>query len=96
MILTQSTCFIRYLLVDTINQDYIHCKHKVSTGASKVKWVTTSICVSQYLIIYFYIIYYATIIIVKLLLGGWQEVDCLNIPLHQGCRFLKWVSISGV
>lgn len=95
MILTQSTCFIRYLLIDTINQGYIHCKHKVSTGASKVKWVTTSICVSQYLIIYFYIIYYATII-VKLLLGGWQEVDYLNIPLHQGHRFLKRVSISRV
>lgn len=96
MILTQSTCFIKYLLIDTINQGYTHCKYKVSTSISKVKWVTTFICVSPYLIIYFYTIYYATIIIVKLFLGGWQEADYLNIPLHQGHRFLKRVSISGV
>ena len=39
--------------------------------------------------IYFYTIYYATITVVKLLLGGWQEVDDLNILLPQGHRILK-------
>ena len=41
-------------LIDTINQGYIHCKHKVSTGASKVKWVTTSICLTIFNNIFLY------------------------------------------
>ena len=58
--MTQSTCFIKYLLIDTINQGYIHCKYKVSTSTSKVKWVTTSICLTIFnnILLYNLLCYY--------------------------------------